>query len=295
MTLAWGLLFKLMPSEDRGAIAGLATTTKGIGLIVGTLLAGILIDVLQPYLPETDGLPGALADPRRPDPARRSPRRLADRPGAGVCRIHSWLIGSPAVLRGGHSNRRRRHMTNRTKTDRRDRRPGRDARDRRRSWRRGRRRSARQRAGRPSSNDAAKRLDVTPAQLQAALQGAYDARIDAAVAAGKITKEQAEAMKQRSAEGGLPLFGGGHHGGSRPSSRRPRRRSPPPHLPRPDARRSSRRSSSRASPSPRSRRRRASRSTASRRRSRPRCRRSSTRPSRPGSSRRPRPTRCRRG
>ena len=55
MTLAWGLLFKLMPSEDRGAIAGLATTTKGIGLIVGTLLAGILIDVLQPYLPETDG------------------------------------------------------------------------------------------------------------------------------------------------------------------------------------------------------------------------------------------------
>jgi len=55
MTLAWGLLFKLMPTDDRGAIAGLATTTKGIGLIVGTLLAGILIDVLQPYLPETDG------------------------------------------------------------------------------------------------------------------------------------------------------------------------------------------------------------------------------------------------
>jgi MFS family permease len=44
MTLAWGLLFKLMPTDDRGAIAGLATTTKGIGLIVGTLLAGILID-----------------------------------------------------------------------------------------------------------------------------------------------------------------------------------------------------------------------------------------------------------
>jgi MFS family permease len=49
------LLFKLMPSEDRGTIAGLATTTKGIGLIFGTLLAGILIDVLQPYLPATDG------------------------------------------------------------------------------------------------------------------------------------------------------------------------------------------------------------------------------------------------
>ena len=63
-------------------------------------------------------------------------------------------------------------------------------------------------------NDAAKRLDVTPAELKAALEGAYDARLDAAVAAGKITKEQgAEAMKQRSAQSGLPLFGGGHHGG----------------------------------------------------------------------------------
>ena len=62
-------------------------------------------------------------------------------------------------------------------------------------------------------NDAAKRLDVTPAQLEAALRGAFDARIDAAVAAGKITKEQADAMKQRSKDGGLPLLGGHGHGG----------------------------------------------------------------------------------
>ncbi len=55
MTLAWGLLFKLMPPDDRGAIAGLATTTKGLGLVVGTLLAGILIDVTKPYLGSTDG------------------------------------------------------------------------------------------------------------------------------------------------------------------------------------------------------------------------------------------------
>jgi MFS family permease len=55
MTLAWGLLFKLMPADERGAISGLATTTKGIGLIFGTLLAGVLIDVLRPYLPATDG------------------------------------------------------------------------------------------------------------------------------------------------------------------------------------------------------------------------------------------------
>jgi MFS family permease len=55
MTLAWGLLFKLMPDEHRGAIAGLATTTKGIGLIVGPVVAGATIDLLSPYLRATDG------------------------------------------------------------------------------------------------------------------------------------------------------------------------------------------------------------------------------------------------
>ena len=55
LTLAWGLLFKLMPAADRGAIAGLATTTKGIGLLTGPLLAGAAIDILSPYLDETSG------------------------------------------------------------------------------------------------------------------------------------------------------------------------------------------------------------------------------------------------
>jgi len=55
MTLAWGLLFKLMPAGQRGAISGLATWTKGFGLLVGPLVAGILIDVSAPYLPATDG------------------------------------------------------------------------------------------------------------------------------------------------------------------------------------------------------------------------------------------------
>ena len=62
-------------------------------------------------------------------------------------------------------------------------------------------------------NDAARRLNVTPAELKAALQGASNDRIDAAVAAGKITKEQGDAMKQRSAQGGMPPFGRGPHGG----------------------------------------------------------------------------------
>jgi MFS family permease len=55
MTLAWGLLFKLMPEGDRGAIAGLATTTKGLGLIIGLFLAGPALDLLRPYLETTDG------------------------------------------------------------------------------------------------------------------------------------------------------------------------------------------------------------------------------------------------
>ncbi len=55
MTLAWGLLFKLMPPADRGAISGLATTTKGIGLLIGPLLAGAAIDLLSRSLGQTNG------------------------------------------------------------------------------------------------------------------------------------------------------------------------------------------------------------------------------------------------
>ena len=55
MTLSWALLFKLMPAQHRGAISGLATTTKGLGLLVGPLVAGVMIDVMKPYLSKTDG------------------------------------------------------------------------------------------------------------------------------------------------------------------------------------------------------------------------------------------------
>jgi MFS family permease len=55
MTLAWGLLFKLMPPEHRGAISGLATTTKGLGLLLGAPIAGAAIDLARPYLGATDG------------------------------------------------------------------------------------------------------------------------------------------------------------------------------------------------------------------------------------------------
>jgi MFS family permease len=55
MTLAWGLLFKLMPDEHRGAISGLATTTKGLGLLLGAPIAGAAIDLARPWLDKTDG------------------------------------------------------------------------------------------------------------------------------------------------------------------------------------------------------------------------------------------------
>jgi MFS family permease len=55
MTLAWGLLYKLVPEDHRGAVSGLATTTKGIGLLVGAPVAGLAIDLAGPYLEATDG------------------------------------------------------------------------------------------------------------------------------------------------------------------------------------------------------------------------------------------------
>jgi MFS family permease len=95
MTLAWGLLFKLMPPDERGAISGLATTTKGLGLLVGPLAAGAAIDILRPHLQETEGyealwpvlgVPIILAIPlvwrlRRAEAAATPAARSAPRPG----------------------------------------------------------------------------------------------------------------------------------------------------------------------------------------------------------------------
>jgi MFS family permease len=55
MTLAWGLLFKLMPPEHRGAVAGIGVMTKGIGLLFGPLIAGAAIELFAPYLESTHG------------------------------------------------------------------------------------------------------------------------------------------------------------------------------------------------------------------------------------------------
>jgi MFS family permease len=55
MTLAWGLLFKVMPPGDRGAVSGLALMTKGIGLLIGPPLVGLAVDLSRPYLEATQG------------------------------------------------------------------------------------------------------------------------------------------------------------------------------------------------------------------------------------------------
>jgi hypothetical protein len=63
-------------------------------------------------------------------------------------------------------------------------------------------------------DDVAKRLNVTRDQLDAAVKGAAEARIDAAVTAGTMTKEQGDAAKKRIESGtGVPLLGGLRGGG----------------------------------------------------------------------------------
>jgi hypothetical protein len=44
-----------MPAEHRGAVSGLATTTKGLGLLLGAPIAGAAIDLARPFLDKTDG------------------------------------------------------------------------------------------------------------------------------------------------------------------------------------------------------------------------------------------------
>jgi hypothetical protein len=53
--------------------------------------------------------------------------------------------------------------------------------------------------------DAAKRLDVTPSELRAALSEAEEAQLDADVKAGRLTQEEADAIKKHRSEMGTVL------------------------------------------------------------------------------------------
>jgi predicted DNA-binding protein (UPF0251 family) len=61
-------------------------------------------------------------------------------------------------------------------------------------------------------NDAAKQLGISPTKLSEALKKALSDRIDAAVAAGRITKAEGDALKQHINSGEYPLFFGPHRG-----------------------------------------------------------------------------------
>jgi polyhydroxyalkanoate synthesis regulator phasin len=54
--------------------------------------------------------------------------------------------------------------------------------------------------------DAAKQLGIDPRKLSDALENALEERVDASVAAGQLTREQGEALKQRIESGEYPLF-----------------------------------------------------------------------------------------
>jgi hypothetical protein len=66
-------------------------------------------------------------------------------------------------------------------------------------------------------DDVAGRLHVSTDQLTEALKGAAQDRVDAAVQAGRLTRDQADKIKQRIAQAqGLPLIGPGGIGGPGP-------------------------------------------------------------------------------
>jgi hypothetical protein len=62
-------------------------------------------------------------------------------------------------------------------------------------------------------NDAAKQLGVSAENLSAALKQALKNRVDAAVAAGRLTQAQGAELKQRIDSGEVPLLGLGGPGG----------------------------------------------------------------------------------
>jgi polyhydroxyalkanoate synthesis regulator phasin len=61
-------------------------------------------------------------------------------------------------------------------------------------------------------DDAAKQLGIPSSKLSDALKKALSDRVDAAVAAGRITKAEGDALKQRIQSDDFPLIGGLHRG-----------------------------------------------------------------------------------
>ena len=62
-------------------------------------------------------------------------------------------------------------------------------------------------------DDAAEQLGISPSKLSAALKKALGDRVDAAVAAGRLTQDEGNALKERIQSNAFPVVGGLHHRG----------------------------------------------------------------------------------
>jgi MFS family permease len=58
MTLPYAMLIPLMPEGDHGALTGFYSLSRGIGVMLGPLLAGVAVSVLKGPLSSTHGYAG---------------------------------------------------------------------------------------------------------------------------------------------------------------------------------------------------------------------------------------------
>jgi MFS family permease len=55
MTMAYALLMPLMPEDEHGALTGFYSLSRGVGIVLGPILAGVAIAVLRPVFTGTQG------------------------------------------------------------------------------------------------------------------------------------------------------------------------------------------------------------------------------------------------
>jgi MFS family permease len=94
LTLPYAILMPLMPDEDHGLITGFYSFSRGVGIVLGPLLAGLLIMALRPALTSTDGY-------------------AAMWPVCGAAILASALFLGPIRSREAQLHRRRRHAQRR--------------------------------------------------------------------------------------------------------------------------------------------------------------------------------------
>ena len=55
MTLPYSLLMGLLPDHDHGAGAGAFEASRGLGVVLGPILAGVAVETLRPVFGSTQG------------------------------------------------------------------------------------------------------------------------------------------------------------------------------------------------------------------------------------------------